>query len=47
MSWDKSLQKAYEVGRNGGRVDTGGMSHQEKARTDAAVNQGQKDSGRR
>src|SRR5690606_37250636 len=39
MSWDKSLQKAYDVGRNGGRVDTGGMSHHEKARTDAAVNQ--------
>lgn len=47
MTWTKSDQKAYDIGRNGRTVDTTGMAHQQKARTDAAVNKGQKDTGRR
>ena len=46
MGWTPSDQKAYDTGRNGGTVSTTGMSWQDKARTDANVNQGRKDSGR-
>jgi hypothetical protein len=35
-----SPQKAYEVGRNGGTVNTNGLPHQQKERIDAAVNAG-------
>ena len=33
-------QKSYDVGKNGGTVNTNGMPHQQKERTDKAVNDG-------
>lgn len=38
---------AYNVGKNGGTVNTTGMSKEQKQQTDADVARGQKDSGRR
>jgi len=37
-----STQKAYEVGKRGGTVNTNGLAHQDKQRIDAAVNNGRK-----
>lgn len=39
-----STQKAQEIGKNGGTVNTNGMAHQDKERIDAAVNKGKKGS---
>jgi len=35
-----STQKAYEVGKNGGTVNTNGLAYQDKQRINAAVNKG-------
>ena len=35
-----STQQAIKIGQNGGTVNTNGMTHQDKARIDAAVNAG-------
>ena len=35
-----NTQKAYEVGKAGGTVNTNGMTYQDKQRIDAAVNAG-------
>jgi hypothetical protein len=39
-----STQKAYEIGKSGGTVNTKGMADQTAKQIDAAVNAGRKDS---
>ena len=35
-----STQKAYDIGKSGGTVNTNGLAWQQKERIDAAVNKG-------
>lgn len=46
MSNQQQTQSNIQTGRNGGYVDTTGMSSQDKQRTDREVNQGKRETNR-
>lgn len=42
----QSTDRLVEIGRQGGSVDTNGMTSTQKQQTDAAVNKGKSEAGR-